>query len=249
MSWFTNLAKGLKVLATVVTAIVSAGKALEKLGEIVASWVPAARNWWNGKKIAVLGPTAAGKNSLYNRLRGQPIPSEHAQTRGAEKVENFKFSFPLPDGTKFSISCKGALNVGGERDERNRYWLSACEGADVVFYMLTIDDLKGGRYRPGSRGHEDLEWLAGSLPKMSPKVKIHLLVNKSDLVLTNGKTYDALSEELRPAMNEFEQTARGIFGSYQDRLTGVTPTSMLSDHLFAVSFGLALQVVHEASAG
>lgn len=244
MSWLTNLEKGLKVIATVVTAFVGVVKAAEKLGEIVGKWAPAARNWWNGKKIAVLGPTAAGKTSLYNRLRGQPIPAEHAQTRGAEKIETFKFSFPLPDRTTFSISCKGAVSVGGERDERNRYWLGACAGADVVFYMLTINDLKDGRFGPGTRVHEDLEWLAGSLPKMSSKVKVHLLVNKVDLAPTPGK----LAEEVRPALIEFEKTARGIFGSYQDRLTGVTPTSMLSDHLFAVSFGLALQAVHEASA-
>lgn len=247
MAWFTSVLKAIKTIGAIVGAVTTAAKVLEKLEGVVAKWAPTVRDWWNGKKIAVLGPTAAGKNSLYNRLRGLPIPSEHKQTRGADPIQNFDFAFPLPNGTQFKITCKRAQNVGGERDERERYWLGACEGSDVVFYMITVDDLKTGSFRSGKRIHDDLTWLAAHLPRMAPQVRVHILVNKIDLVLAAGRTYDNISTEFKPVFDELEQVARGLFGAYQDRLTGITPTSMLNDHLFAISFGLALQAVHDTA--
>lgn len=247
MGWFKSLLSAIKTIATIVTATEAAAKAVKKLDEIIKTWAPALRDWWNGKKIAVVGPTAAGKNSLYNRLRGLPIPMEHAQTRGAENVEKFTLTFPLPNHQKFKIFCKGALNVGGERDERDRYWLGACEGADVVFYLLDFNDLKANRFHAGTRIHDDLMWLAAHIPKMSSTVRVHILVNKIDLICTPGRTYDDIATDLQPAVQELEKIANGVFGSYKNRLTGITPTSMMSDHLFAISFGLALQEVQKAA--
>lgn len=245
MAWHKTLFSTIKTIGSAIAAVATVAKIAQKLDEIIKSWKPSVRNWWNGKKIAVLGPTAAGKNSLYNRLKGLPIPTEHAQTRGAEKVDKFEFSFSLPNRKEFKISCKRAVNVGGERDERDRYWFHACDNADIVFYLLTVDDLKAGRFEPGSRIHNDFEWLASKLPKMTSHVLVHILVNKIDLIFTSDRTYKDIDADLQPALQELERSARSAFGPYQDRLTGATPTSMKNDHLFAVSFSLALQAVYD----
>ncbi len=202
--------------------------------------------WWNGKKIAVIGPTAVGKNCLYHRLKGEPIPDKHDQTKGVERMPNFSYRRTLPNHKKFEVTFKQCLNVGGEMEQRTRYWLDACDDADVVFYMITLDDLKNGRFQKRSRIHSDLKWLATHIAKMKPNVLIHLLVNKIDKELEDGEDHKAFVAKLRPRIDELEATAKGLFGDYQTKLTGISPTSMKDDHIFGVTFPKALEAVYEA---
>ena len=45
-----------------------------------------ARDWWSGKKIAVIGPTASGKDSFLARLQNREIPEVHSNTPMGETV-------------------------------------------------------------------------------------------------------------------------------------------------------------------
>jgi len=203
-------------------------------------------DWWNGKKIAVIGPTAVGKNCLYHRLKDEPIPDQHEQTKGPEKIRKFVYRRTLPNEKRFEVMFKKCINIGGEMEQRTRYWLDACKDADVIFYMITLDDLKNHRFRKRSRIYSDLKWLATHMQKMKSGVLVHLLVNKIDKELEDGEGYREFIAKLKPHIDELEATAKAIFGDYQAKLTGISPTSMKDDHIFAVSFPMALQAVYKA---
>ena len=49
-------------------------KAVVEIAPVIARVAPRARAWWRGKTMAAIGATGVGKNSLFNRLRGEPIP-------------------------------------------------------------------------------------------------------------------------------------------------------------------------------
>ena len=102
-----------------------------------------ARDWWSGKKIAVIGPTASGKDSFLARLQNREIPEVHSNSPMGEKVKSFKVKLALSNRQVIDITCKGVINIGGETDYRDAPsgWLSVCADADVVFYMMTVDDL------------------------------------------------------------------------------------------------------------
>ncbi|MGX2951131.1 GTPase, partial [Ursidibacter sp. B-7004-1] len=104
-------------------------------------WFEQLKNWWNGKNIAILGATATGKNSLFNRLCGYDINTDYEQTRGTEKIKNFKFTYKISH-SDFSgiieLKCKNSTNTGGEIDERDRYWFDIASKADIIFYLIDI---------------------------------------------------------------------------------------------------------------
>jgi hypothetical protein len=54
--------------------------------------------FWNGRKIAIIGPPGAGKNSFWARLRDDAPPIDHKKTANPEPVHSFLFSRRLPDG-------------------------------------------------------------------------------------------------------------------------------------------------------
>jgi len=214
--------------------------------KIICRLRPAILDWWNGKKIAVIGPTAVGKDCLYHRLQDKPIPKKHTETAEAEKVRSFRFTKALPSGKKFSANFKGCTNVGGSVHHRKRHWLDCCTGADVIFYMFTIGGLRKGRYRKGTRVWRDLRWLATNMDKMKPNSLVHFLVNKIDLELVDGDDYKTFLAEITPQLKEFETSAKSVFGDYETRLTGVSPVSMKSEYLFTQSFPKVLEAVYEA---
>ena len=99
-----------------------------------------ARQWWSGKKIAVIGPTASGKDSFLARLRGKRIPTVHASSSMGEAVAAFRVRLTLASQQAVDIRCKGVINTGGETAYRDAPggWLLVCRDADVVFYLMTI---------------------------------------------------------------------------------------------------------------
>lgn len=242
MSW-GNFWKTLKEIIKWAPVVIGG---IRKAYEWVEELAPRVRDWWQGKKIAIIGPTAVGKNSFYNRLRGQPIPIEHINTRALEDVPEFKLQRELPDGKTFEIHVKRSSNVGGEHEQRERFWLDACRGSDVIFYMLTLSDLQEGWFREGGRVHDDLEWLGRHFGVMRSSPKVHFLVNKIDLELKKVADYDSFLERLKPLVEEFESTVKRIFGRYKQRNTGISATSMLDEGIFNRSLVLVLESVYES---
>src|ERR1022692_2814595 len=92
--------------------------------------------WWSGKKIAVIGPTASGKDSFLARLQNREIPQVHSNSTTGEKVKSFSVKLALSNRQVIDITCKGVINIGGESDYRDTPsgWLAACIDADVIFY-------------------------------------------------------------------------------------------------------------------
>ncbi len=130
-------------------------------GRAVTRLMKSAREWWSGKKIAVIGPTASGKDSFLARLQNRDIPHVHANSPMGEKVDSFKVKLALSHHQVIDITCKGVINIGGETDYRDAPagWLAVCEDADVIFYVMTIKDLDEKRFLKGRRIREDLDWL------------------------------------------------------------------------------------------
>jgi hypothetical protein len=215
--------------------------------KILLKLMPIIIDWLNGKKIAIVGPTAAGKNSLYHRLKGEPVPKRHIQTRGTEKVKRFTLKMTLGDGKPFKLRCRRALNVGGEVDERERNWFVACNKADVIFYIASVEYFKKSTFSPRTRIYTDMKWMAQNLGKFGKNTLIHILVNKIDIEISRKRMSKKNHDKLKSQVEKFEKMSKNVFKAYSNRLTGVTPTSMKDDHIFAVSFPQALGAVYKAA--
>ncbi len=234
---------------TVVKLARKHGPTILAAGKLAIDWFKALKpkiaDWWNGKKIAIIGPVAVGKNSFYNRLQGIPIPQEHINTKSLENQPRFIIKRILED-TVFKITVKRSQNVGGEAEQRDRFWMDACKNSDVIFYLLTLANLKEGEYKAGGRIHHDLEWLAKHLGHMGTRPKIHFLVNKIDLELKQITDYDEFVEQLKPVIVEFEETVHRVLGGYKKRITGISAISMLDEGIFNRSFVTVLESVYDA---
>lgn len=90
-------------IKSIIEALLSAGIELAKeygpqLWETIFSY------WGHGKKtLAVIGPTACGKDSLIARLQGKPVPDIHINTGMPEDVAEYKVEYPVEGDRKFPL--------------------------------------------------------------------------------------------------------------------------------------------------
>ncbi len=212
----------------------------------VLGLVKNARQWWAGKKIAVIGPTASGKDSLLARLRGKPIPAEHAGSSTGEVIKAFRVKLALSSRQAVDIRCKGVINVGGEADYRDAPggWLSVCRDADVVFYVMTITDLTERAFRRGGRVRDDLDWLLTALPFMKKGALIHVLINKVDERIEHHTDYAALARELASDLRALHRTVEKTLRPYGTRYTGATLISMKNKQIYTIAMNEVLQSVY-----
>lgn len=205
--------------------------------------------WWSGKCIAVIGPTASGKNSLFRKLRRLEAPTEHIQTRGAEKIDTFKFHWPLPDKTFIEFRCRNAINVGGEIDERERFWLESTKNADVIFYLVDLEKLlEVENYKDSdaiNRIKSDFKWMATNIPNFKAASSIHILINKIDVLTTDSEISDIQDklEQISELIRHLEDLARGILGLHFDKVSGLSPISMIDGYIFSNYFTQALKSI------
>lgn len=197
--------------------------------------------WWSGQTIAVIGATASGKNSFYDCLLEKEPPKEHIQTRGLEKVDSFKVKRNI-QGHPIELRCKRSVNVGGELDERTRFWSQACEDADFIFYLVDMGRLSDPELCDTyySRIGSDLQWLGNNLSKFKEGCKVHLLLNKIDQVLEIPSHVDNRREfiesELNKHMVNMENRAKSIFDRNASSISGVSPMCMVDTELFNCLF-------------
>jgi hypothetical protein len=217
----------------------------------VARLVKAAIDWWSGKKIAVIGPTAAGKDSFLARLQNQEIPRIHSNSPMGEKVKSFRVKLALSHHRVIDITCKGVINVGGETDYRDAPagWLAVCRDADVIFYVMTVKDLSEKRFLRGRRIRQDLDWLLTALPHLKEKALIHILINKIDQEIEAHTDYRALAEKLAKELSALERTVKGVLHPYEARYTGATLISMKNKPIYTRAINDVLRSVYSAFHG
>jgi tRNA U34 5-carboxymethylaminomethyl modifying GTPase MnmE/TrmE len=210
--------------------------------------VKRARAWWTGKKIAVIGPTASGKDSFLARLQNRPIPKVHANSPLGEKVKSFRVKLALAHHEVVDIFCRGVINIGGEADYRDAPggWLAVCKDADVVFYIMTIDDLMANRFAKGLRVREDLDWLLTALPHLKPDALIHILINKIDEEIESHTDYERLSGEVAKHLEALHQTVTEVLHPYEARYTGATLISMRNKQIYTRAINDVLRSVYSA---
>lgn len=213
--------------------------------------VKGALEWWSGKKIAVIGPTASGKDSFLARLQNREIPRVHSNSAMGEKVKSFPVKMALSDRRAIDITCKGVVNIGGEADYRDTPsgWLSVCQDADVVFYMMTVSDLSRKRFLKGRRIREDLDWLLTAMPHLKPGALVHILINKIDQKIESHTDYRALAEELANERSALDKTVKSVLHPYEARYTGATLISMKNKQIYTRGINIAFRAVYSAFHG
>ena len=218
------------------------------VGEHIIRLVKGAIDWWSGKKIAVIGPTASGKDSFLARLQNQEIPQIHTNSPMGEKIKSFDVKLALSNRRVIDITCKGVINIGGETDYRDAPsgWLSVCKDADVVFYMMTVNDLSAKRFLKGRRIRQDLDWLQSALPHLKQGVLIHILINKIDEKIESHTDYLALAEELAQELGALDSTVKNVLHPYEARYTGATLISMKDKQIYTRAINIALRSVYSA---
>jgi hypothetical protein len=208
----------------------------------------AALEWWSGKKIAVIGPTASGKDSFLARLQNREIPPIHTNSPMGETIRSFPVKLALSSRQVIDITCKGVINVGGETDYRDAPsgWLAVCRDADVVFYVMTVDDLARKRFLKGRRIRQDLDWLLTAMPHLKPAALIHILINKIDQQIESHTDYQALAEQLAQELRALDRTVRAVLEPYEARYTGTTLISMKNKQIYTRAINIVLRAVYSA---
>lgn len=221
---------------------------LPEASKHVARMVRGAIDWWSGKKIAVIGPTASGKDSFLARLQNRNIPRVHANSAMGEIVKSFPVKLALSNRQVVDITCKGVVNIGGETDYRDdpSGWLAVCEDADVVFYVMTVNDLTEKRFLKGRRIRQDLDWLLTAMPHMKPGALVHILINKIDAMIESHTDYHALAEEMEKELAALDRTVKSVLHPYESRYTGATLISMKNKQIYTRAINIVFRAVYGA---
>jgi hypothetical protein len=221
------------------------------VGEHVVRLVKGVLDWWSGKKIAVIGPTASGKDSFLARLQNQEIPQVHTNSPMGEIIKSFNVKLALSSRQVIDITCKGVINIGGETDYRDAPsgWLSVCKDADVIFFMMTVKDLSAKRFLKGRRIRQDLDWLLTALPHLKQGALIHILINKIDEEIESHTDYQALAEELAQELGALDRTVKKVLHPYEARYTGATLISMKNKQIYTRAINIVLRSVYSAFHG
>jgi len=219
---------------------------LPDTGKHLSRMLKGAIDWWSGKKIAVIGPTASGKDSFLARLQNREIPQLHSNSTMGEKVKSFPVRMALSNRRVVDITCKGVINIGGETDYRDdpSGWLAVCEDADVVFYMMTVNDLLAKRFLKGRRIRQDLDWLLTALPHLKPDALIHILINKIDQQIESHTDYQALATELARDLSALDRTVKNVLHPSESKYTGATLISMKNRQIYTRAMNIVFRAVY-----
>lgn len=229
---------GLKVLESIILSVIkdSIKDSIKKSPELLSSL----KQWFYGKNIGILGATASGKNSFFNRLKGKDLDAQYAQTRGTEKVETFEISYRLSENDYIKFKCKNAVNVGGETDEKDRYWSDIAKSADILFYLIDIEKIEQKNKIYIERLRDDLFWIYSHSSQMKPNSKLYLILNKIDVLVGDYKTSEDyenhISESIKNSYQLIKNIVKNIFENTNKTdfnfISGIYPISMKDKYLF-----------------
>jgi hypothetical protein len=119
--------------------------------------------YWQGKHVAVLGAPGVGKSHFIKFLTSGSIPTEYKQTVAPEKAAGRRLQLRDLD-----LKIKNMLDMGGGTEARGQ-WLKQVARADIVFYLLRVDQILSGDAAVEARVLSDAqhiqEWLKGRQPR------------------------------------------------------------------------------------
>src|SRR5690606_485465 len=166
------------------------------------------------------------------------------------KVHSFTVKRNIQGLGTIELRCKRSVNVGGEVDERIRFWSEACNDADFIFYLVDMERLNNPEHHDTyhSRIGDDLKWLGANLSKFKQGCKVHLLLNKIDRVLEIPSLVDNRREFIENELNrhivEMESRAKSILDRNAATLSGVSPICMVDRDLFNCLFDGVLASIY-----
>lgn len=200
-------------------------------------------DWWKGKKLAIVGPEGSGKDGLWNRLQGL-----EPQTTSSElnKIPTFKINFGLSNGKRFIITCKRSLNIGGEENHRDQVngWRAVCNDSDIIFYMMSIDDLLTKNYEH-ARIEKDLIWFHKNLAYLRKNTHIHILINKIDTQINSHTDYAQIREQLSTELKAFDAFVRKQLEPWDKNYTGSTLISVYNENIYLKGIESAFNAVYQ----
>lgn len=201
-------------------------------------------DWWKGKKLAIVGPEGTGKDGLWNRLQG--LDPETPLTSELNKIPTFKINFGLSNGKRFILTCKRSLNIGGEENHRDQVngWRAVCNDSDIIFYMMSIDDLLENKYL-GGRIQKDLEWFHRTLPYLRKNSHIHILINKIDTKINAHTEYTEFKEQLNSELSSFDAFVKKQLEPWSSSYTGSTLISIYNEGIYLKGIEKAFNQVYE----
>ena len=152
-----------------------------------------------GKKFAVLGERSTGKTALINFLTKGTFSTENTQTLIAEKTESNRLE--LKD---LELEIEESKDVPGSEDFYGE-WESITKKADVVLYLLRVDELMAGNKQTEERVKRDMGQI-GKWMKETPK-EFPLFIIGTHCDLTD------------PDLTKLPKNKKGY---YEDKLRGMS---------------------------
>ena len=177
-----------------------------------------------GKKFAVLGERGTGKTALINFLTKGTFSTEKTQTLIAEKTESNRLE--LKD---LELEIEESIDIPGTEDFYG-IWESITKKADVVLYLLRVDELMAGNKQTEERVKRDMgqigKWMKET-PKEFPLFIIGTHCDLTDTDLTKlPKDKKGYYEDKMRGMPIFQEIARrgggwnrvrALFGSLKSK--------------------------------
>lgn len=132
--------------------------------------------YWEGKRIAILGPRGVGKTALAKFLEDETIteqynPNARAETRKCRTLA-------LKD---LKIEIEESYDVHGT-DEAYDVWKKLTQKADVVFYLFRTDKLIKGDADTEKRLLKDMKHIIDWLSERDPRPDLFLIGTHCDRV-------------------------------------------------------------------
>lgn len=152
-----------------------------------------------GKKFAVLGERSTGKTALINFLTKGTFSTENTQTLIAEKTESNRLE--LKD---LELEIEESKDVPGSEDFYFA-WESITETADVVLYLLRVDELMAGNKQTEERVKQDMGQIGKWMKEIPKEFPLFIIGTHCDLT--------------DPDLTKLPKDKKGY---YEDKLRGMS---------------------------
>jgi len=198
------------------------------------------RSFWPTHSIAIFGPKAAGKTTLIRYLQGKPLPTQHFDTFGAQKVD--RVVYDLSGNETYFFRSREMYDVGGEHKNQ---WQAILERQNPHGIVYMVDTHEPAGEKEGiahiAKVFHDLR-----THKLASKIRLRVLLvllNKCDIWGTSPEAREKKmaqyrADVLQPALGELAAEFGGLeiqFGCASLTHTEHADTTNSTLRCFAVS--------------